>query len=488
MISGKNEASPFVSIRNPLSKIRRYFSTSSIIGRFFGKAKKTTLTLSCLHQTAHTTSRNVCIGFVIALLNSAFIYLNYWDLSHPLLTTLFGLTSLYLLLQEEQKTWFFAGFFIGLFWFWWIIMSFKHYEMLWAIPIGLILISLSYGILFWLIAFLAENLQHIIRRVRNHAPKQNTNQMVNRCVITHPTGLTLKALGLLVLSYIHPFGFDWFKPELMFVESYLGIEKWQFAMVLIAIILAIWKKQLLYLFVVLLAYQPTDTTSSTIPNDIRIITTHTSVKDKWNKSLHPAQFNALFKTIDQAIDANKTLVILPESVFPVFLSHSQELIDKLQERAKQISIVTGGLYWDGKTPRNSTYIFTKNHIQVANKVVLVPFGESNPLPDFLSDWVNKVFYDGAVDYKASKDVIDYKIDENTYRNAICFEATSEKLYEGKPKNMIVLSNNGWFTPSIEPTQQKLLLQYYSKKYGTTIYHAVNMSESYVIRNGKALSP
>ena len=275
----------------------------------------------------------------------------------------------------------------------------------------------------------------------------------------------------------------------MFVESYLGIEKWQFFIILISITLAIWKKQLLYLVLILLAYQPLSATLPNNDNSIQIITTHTSVKDKWNKSLHPAQFNALFKSIDKAIDANKTLVILPESVFPVFLNHSQELIDKLQERAKHISIVVGGLYWDGKTPRNSTYIFTNGKISVANKVVLVPFGESNPLPDFLSDWVNKVFYDGAVDYKASKDVIDYQIDENTYRNAICFEATSEKLYEKntkgeRPKNMIALSNNGWFTPSIEPTQQKLLLQYYSKKYGTTIYHAVNMSESYVIRNGK----
>jgi len=50
--------------------------------------------------------------------------------------------------------------------------------------------------------------------------------------------------------------------------------------------------------------------------------------------------------------------------------------------------------------------------------------------------------------------------------------------------MIVLSNNGWFTPSIEPILQRLLLQYYSQKYGTTIYHAVNMSDSYVIQEGK----
>lgn len=437
MMSGKNEASPLLSIRNPLNKIRQYFSSFELTR-----------------------------GFVIALLSSAFIYLDYWDLSHPILTTLFGLTALYLLLQEEQKTWFFSGFFIGLFWFWWISVSFKHYNMIWAIPIGLMVIALSYGILFWLIAFLAKKTTSLLPATYSLLP------------------LTLKAIGLLVLSYIHPFGFDWFKPELMFVESYLGIEKWQFSIILISITLAIWKKQFLYLFLVLLAYQPTSIITSTIPGSIQIVTTHTSVEDKWKASLQPAQFDALFKSIDQAIGANKTLVILPESVFPVFLNRSQEVIDKLQERAKRISIVVGGLYWDGKTPRNSTYIFTNGKISVANKVVLVPFGESNPLPDFLSDWVNKVFYDGAIDYKASKDVIDYKIDENTYRNAICFEATSEKLYEGTPENMIVLSNNGWFTPSIEPTQQKLLLQYYSKKYGTTIYHAVNMSESYVIRNGK----
>jgi len=436
MISGKNEASPLLSIRNPLSKIRQYLSTFELTR-----------------------------GFLIALLSSAFIYLDYWDLSHPILTTFFGLTSLYLLLQEEQKAWFFSGFFIGIFWFWWILLSFKHYGFIWAIPIGLLVIAVSYGTLFWLIAWISKKISFLLPIPYSLLP------------------LTLKAFGILVLSYIHPFGFDWFKPELMFVESYLGIEKWQFFIVLLSITLAIWKKRLLYLFLVLLAYQSTNTTPSTIPDSIQIVTTHTSVKDKWNKSLQPTHFNALFKAIDQSIDANKTLVILPESVFPVFLNHSQALIDKLQERAKQISIVVGGLYWDGRTPRNSTYIFTKDHIQVANKVVLVPFGESNPLPDFLSDWVNKVFYDGAVDYVASKEVIDYKIDDETYRNAICFEATSEKLYEGTPKNMIVLSNNGWFTPSIEPTLQKLLLQYYSKKYGTTIYHAVNMSESCIIENG-----
>jgi len=392
--------------------------------------------------------------------------MEYWDHSYPLLHTIFGLTALYLLLQEEKKTWFFSGFFIGFFWFWWIIVSFGHYQMLWAIPIGLLIISFSYGILFWSLAWISEKITSLL--------------------IPHSSLLTLilKALGLLVLSYLHPFGFDWFKPELMFVNSYLGIEKWQFAIVLAAIVLSLWKKQLFYLFLILLAYQPTTLATGKTPDTLKLVTLHTPVEEKWNKKLHTKQFDEIFKIIDKSIDENKTLIVFPESVFPIFLNYKKKIIRKLKKRAKSISLVVGGLYWDGKTPHNSAYIFNNKKITIANKVLLVPFGESNPLPDFLSHWINKVFYDGGIDYKADTHVTDYTIDGITYRNAICFEATAEKLYEGRPKNMIVLSNNGWFAPSTEPTLQRLLLQYYSKKYGTTIYHSVNMSDSYVIQNGK----
>jgi len=422
-------------------------------------------------------------GFLIALLGSAFIYLNHWGFSHPLSNTVLALTSLYLLLKENKRVWFFSGFFIGLFWFWWIGLSFKHYNMSWAIPFVTLFISFTYGVLFWLIAYLAEKISSFVPQ---GAPEDITSPHPDR---TQPLllSLVIKSLGILGLSYIHPFGFDWFKPELVFVESYLGIEKWQFGIVLLSIVLSIWRKNLLFLGLVLIAYQPSKGTTPLIDTKIQLVSTHVTVKDKWDESLHPQQFKHIFHTIDQAIDDNKSLIILPESVFPIFINRSQKLIDKLQNKAKDINIVTGGLYWDGKTPRNSTYIFTKNSVTVANKVLLVPFGESNPLPDFLSDWINKIFYDGAIDYKAATQVSDYELEGKIYRNAICFEATSEKLYEGKPENMIVLSNNGWFMPSIEPTLQKLLLQYYSMKYCTTIYHSVNMSESYIIQKGKTVS-
>ncbi len=413
-------------------------------------------------------------GFFIALLGSAFIYLNYFGFSVAWIYTALGVTSLYLLLKSETEVWFSSGAFFGLFWFWWIALSLIHYDMLWATPIEILIIMITYGLLFMFISWFGEIVSYYL--VGERAPR--------------PTliSLGIKAIGLLLISYVHPFSFDWFKPELMFVESYIGIEKWQFGIVLMGIILTLWQKKFYYLLLILFAYTPLPTHTPKMPKDIALVTTHTSVHDKWNKTLHQAQFDALFKQIDKAIESKKKLVILPESVFPIFLNRNQALLTKLQERAKYISIITGGLYWDGKTPRNSTYIFTNGQLSIANKVLLVPFGEANPLPDFLSDWVNEVFYDGAVDYKASDKVIDYKIDGITYRNAICFEATSEKLYEKdkkghRPKNMIVLSNNGWFNPSIESSLQKLLLLYYNKKYGTTIYHSINMSESYIISDG-----
>ncbi len=410
-------------------------------------------------------------GFLTALTGSLFIYLSYRGIDQPFIHTLLGLAFFYILLPATVPVWFWTGFFVGQFWFWWIGLSFLHYQMPWAIPFVVLSIGLVYGILFWSIAKLSERAEKLLQKYTYY--------------LSPLPSLILKSLGLLSMSYIHPLSFDWYKPELLFVESFLGIDKWHFAIILFAITLALWRKQPLFLLLVLLAYAPLPTDHPKIDPTVTIVSTDTTIEEKWNPSLQPQQYQRLFEEIDRAISANKDLVILPESVFPVFLNHDPALFDVLKQRASKINIVTGALYWDGKTPRNSTYIFTRDgKVTVANKVVLVPFGERNPLPDFLGKWVNRIFYDDAVDYKADTQLTDYTIEGTRYRNAICFEATSDKLYEGKPANMIVLSNNGWFTPSIEPTLQRLLLQYYSRRYGTTIYHAVNMSPSYIISDGK----
>ena len=398
------------------------------------------------------------------------MYLDWLGLVNYFINTVLGLSALYLLLVSDKKTWIWTGFWIGILWFWWIGISFKNYDMAWAIPIPILGLGLIYLSIFYIGSKIIELLGNSVGSY-----------------ITLFT-LTANALFLLILSYIHPFGFDWFKPELMFTNSYLGIEKWQFALILLALVLSLYRKQLFYLLLILLAY-PFAThfeDKATINPKITLHNAHTTVQDKWDETLRNQHVDEVFVAIREAIDQEQTVIVFPESIFAFFINMQPNVMENLQYYSKNIMIVVGGLYWDGTIPRNSTYIFQNESYKIANKVKLVPFGEENPLPDFMGKWINKIFFDGAPDYIASADFTDYTIDGIEYRNAICFEATSEKLYEGEPKNMIVLSNNGWLTPSIEPTLQKILLQYYSKKYGTTIYHSANMSDSYIVQHGKII--
>jgi len=414
------------------------------------------------------TTYSITAGLGIALLGSAFIYLDLLGLSHPLPETIMALLFFWSLLVTERTVWFWSGFFLSLLWFWWILLSFRHYQMLWAAPPAALLIALIYGALFWLIAWL--------------------NEKVSEYMLPYIGALAnapyIKIAGLLLLGYLHPLGFDWLKPELLFVHSYLGVQKWQFAIILLAIILAHYKQNSLFLLLILLAYSPTRTSVSYQEGNqtIALSGTMTSVEEKWDPKLIPAHVTAALSAIDRAISEGKRIIVLPESVFPFFLNRQPRILDALRERSLKITIVIGALYLDGETHRNSTFIFRQGAYRIANKVLLVPFGESNPLPRWAGEWVNRIFFDGAVDYIASAHPTDYTIDGVTYRNAICYEATSEQLYRGVPKQMIVLSNNAWFVPSIEPTLQKLLLEFYSRKYGTTIYHSINMSPSYTIHS------
>jgi len=404
---------------------------------------------------------------LIAIFSSIAIYLDYlFNIVNPFINTIFGLLTIYFILKSDSKVWFWSGFFIGVFWFWWISLSFKNYGFFWAMPIGVLLTAISYGTLFLIFAKISEIYK---------------NKIYN---------LAIKVFALLIFSYIHPFGFDWFKVELIFTNSYLGVSKWQFLIILTSTAIALYKKNPLLLTLVIFAFPFNSYTKTPLPDRGIVLTNfNINVDDKWNLKLQPKHVDMVVAQIEEAIANKKRVIIFPESIFAFFLNRSEGLMTLLEALSNDITIVVGGLYLDGNDrPKNTTYIFKGGEFKIASKAVLVPFGEYNPLPDWIGKIINRIFFDGAPDYKASLKITDYTIDGVKYRNAICYEGTSEKLYKDRPENMILISNNGWVVPSVEPTLQKILLQYYSKRYGTTIYHSVNMSPSYIIHNGKKYPP
>lgn len=395
-------------------------------------------------------------GALTALLLSLFIYLDYLGFQPtPVLRSLESLSAMVgfaMLLQFDRRALFWGGFFTGVLWFYWIAFSFRYYDVVWLIPFMILFVALCYGLFFWFIG-----------------------------LFSHPLP---RALLLLGFSYFHPLSFNWFIPELTLIHTFFGITKWHFALFLVGLALLLslprwWK----LLAIPLLAFAVDRDYDRHLPlpeAKVMLTDSHVDQAKKWDKAYLPETIENNIATILEASSEGYDMVVLNESVFPMFLNTDLNLTKRLIDLSNDIVIVAGALYSDGAHAYNSTYYFDHGKLYIANKVILVPFGEEIPLPKFLADIINKIFYNGAEDYKTAKKPVDLKLSTGEFRNAICFEATRDELFVDHPKAMIAISNNAWFTPSIEPTLQKLLLEYFSRKYGTVIYHSANMGISKVI--------
>jgi len=388
--------------------------------------------------------KELTTALIISLCFSQFIYLFHFGFEFYLLNTVLGLYAFYLLLISNSKTLFFAGFFIGSLWFYWIGFSFIYYDLAWVVPLNALGFAFVYGFTFWVVSLGSPPL--------------------------------VRAGMLFLLSFFEPFDYNWLQPELLFVHSYIGIEKWQYALVLFSLALFILmkgKKRVFALALLLPALSFTPHEKQDLPFKIEIVQTSLQQELKWNPYYTPKIIKANFQAIHTAIENKAKLVILPESAFPLFLNRHEDLIEELKRQSHFISIVTGSLLAEGSHNFNATYFFQDGQMKIAKKMILVPFGEYIPLPSFLARPINKAVFGGAVDYLSASESTYFEIKGIPFKNAICYEATCHELFQDNPRLMIATSNNAWFMPSIEPTIQRLLMQFYATKSNTIILHSAN---------------
>ncbi len=390
-------------------------------------------------------------AILLALFFSAFIYLEHFDLTCKALNTLLALGAYLLLFTLPLRSLALGGFFIGLLWFYWIGFSFQYYNSTYMVPIVSVGFGVIYALFFALIGF-------------GKKPWQ-------------------RALIILVLSFLEPFDFNWMQMELPFVESYFGIAKWQFLLILISFVVGLTckdEKRLFVLVFLLGAINYSAPHKALAPLKIKLVAMDVPQELKWQPYMLPRMNRSNFDAIDMAIKEQYDLVVLPESAFALFLNRRPDLIEQLEEKSKQIAIVTGALYDENGNNYNVTYFFKDGHHMIAKKMTLVPFGEYIPLPAFIREYINQAFFDGASDYISATAPTTFIINDIPFRNAVCYEATCEELYVGEPKYMIAISNNAWFMPSIEPTLQKLLMRYYALRHHTVIYHAANAAGTGIV--------
>jgi apolipoprotein N-acyltransferase len=384
---------------------------------------------------------------LIPLLFSIPIYFEYFGIGSNLLNTICGIFIIYFLFTTDKKSMFYIGTFVGILLFYWISISFIYYGFWYLIPFGILGVGVIYGLFFYFIGFF----QNYFYRL----------------------------LSIISIEFIHPLGFNWFNFDLFFANSYIIDCHYLIFLLFLFLTLKQNFKFIPFLFLPFILYIPKQKPND-LNLDIKLVTTNISQDQKWKQNSAKTSFEIVKREIESAIKENRQIIVLPESSIEAYLNQQPYIMQYLKAQSHKISIVLGSIKYDNNQIFNSNYIFQKGLVTIANKVVPVPIGEKIPLPQFLVDFINDVFYDGAVDYSSANDVTDYYLHDIKFRNAICFEATVKDLYKNNPKYLIANSNNAWFSPSIQPIMQKLLLQGLSNRYGTTIFHSCNGSSSYII--------
>ena len=408
--------------------------------------------------------QNALMIFLGGLSLSAFIYLAHFGVEMKIIHTLLAVVGFYLWLHSDKKRLFFIGSLVGALWFYWIALSFRYYDMPYLIPLGIIAVSVIYGIIFYVSGLFSP---------------------------------FWRFLPIIALEHIYPFDFNYFNPKLVVLHSYISTDTTLFVLFLLGLYFAkvMYQKSLIpflayglsFAFLLGLIHyneiqQPTSkNTLPQLPNiDIALVHTDIDQRNKWDKESIRQEVNAHFEEIQKAIAEHKAVIIFPESAFAFPLNQEPLLLEKLSRYSHDITIVAGSLFITTDQKYNTTYIFQKGEWEMHHKHILTPFGEAVPLPDFLRDGINDLFYGGSSDFDKAVSYSDTMIEGEVFRTAICFEATREELFAHSPKYMIAISNNAWFYPSIQPTLQHLLLEYLSKKYGTVIYHATNRGKNAII--------
>ncbi|HHC74259.1 MAG TPA: apolipoprotein N-acyltransferase, partial [Thiothrix sp.] len=178
----------------------------------------------------------------------------------------------------------------------------------------------------------------------------------------------------------------------------------------------------------------------------------------------------------------------PETAIASYFGNaSEEVIEPLRVQAlmEQSSLLIGGFYYDFK--QDATYnsvlsIDNKAGSEIYAKRHLVPFSEYFPFLDYLEwlrEWIQLPY-----------DSVDKGTGGNTLRilgmdvqTSICYEDVyGNEIIDGLPKAKLLvnLSNDGWFTGSIEPAQHMQIARMRALETGRYLLRATNNGVSGII--------
>ncbi|QOQ86846.1 apolipoprotein N-acyltransferase [Campylobacter corcagiensis] len=403
------------------------------------------------------TTNEIIKGFCLALFLSNFIFVSYFEnLVFEFISPFLVIFALFILIRSNRFEFFHTGFFIGIFWFYWVSFSLRFAQASYLIPFEILIFGVIYGLIFLAIGWFKS--------------------------------VYIRAILLLGVSYFYPLNFNWLNLELTLIYGIFEPNLRGLGAILLSIIVFIKIAKfrvLLSLLVLFLGLQIKECEVNYIPLKTKLITTNIPQSIKWQKDMVMPQVKDVLKQSQIAINEGYEFVIFPESAITTYLNLDENLVEILKNISNKITILLGSTAYEDGKQYNSSYLFQNGKMSRFDKHVLVPVGEEIPLPNLVKNFINDTFFDGGTDFSKASSYSEFEISGVKIRNAICYEATRPEIYKKNPNIMVAISNNGWFVPSTEPNFQSLFIRYFATKHCTTVYHSVNASKSEIIKPKRA---
>ncbi len=403
-----------------------------------------------------------------------------WHNNIYIITSLFYPLSIAIFLFMPIKYRFQFGFFVGIFGFYWMTLSFRFQDLDIFIPFAIIGVGIIYGIFLWFILFF----QNIIYRI----------------------------IMLSLLFVLYPLEFNWF--NVAYLSSYSVFSSSLISMFLISlsILIALLQNKVKYISLILILFAFDYNFTIQIPQlNANIVETNYSQSDKWQETNKHNIIIKNFNTIQDSIN-NYQMVILPETSFPFVLNREQIIFEKLLDLSNNIIIFAGSIRYQPHTTNeisikhkdfieldrinqtqaiqnynsstqegyyNTIFVFVNGQVIAADKVSLVPFGEILPYDSIFLPILKSVFNE-SFGFNKGNYITTLKFHDIKIAIANCYEGTLDLPYKTGAKYIIMMSNNAWFYPSTQAFMQKMIVKYYARSYNAFVYHSTNHTKKAII--------
>ncbi|WP_083797304.1 apolipoprotein N-acyltransferase [Calditerrivibrio nitroreducens] len=189
--------------------------------------------------------------------------------------------------------------------------------------------------------------------------------------------------------------------------------------------------------------------------DVAIVQPSYNYLKKWDPNERSNVVREVLQIADEAMKEGSSLVVLPESSFPLYIQDDERIINYFKSYSYYKGIIVGNIRYQKKDERvevyNSNFYFNDGEIDYYDKIHLVPFGEYFPMK-FITAPIQRYFFGGNNDFSEGKESKIFQFREKKIGNLICFEdAFYRRMIENVRKGaeiVVVTTNDSWFGKSL----------------------------------------